>query len=42
MATNSREKHIGQVFTPDYIVCSMLDYTDYKRFIRQMHSFYHA
>lgn len=30
MGTSSREKHIGQVFTPDYIVCSMLDYIDYK------------
>ena len=25
----SKEKHIGQVFTPDYLVCEMLDYVGY-------------
>lgn len=30
MPTKSREKHIGQVFTPDFIVSEMLDYANYK------------
>lgn len=29
MHSNSKEKQIGQVFTPEYIVCEMLDYVDY-------------
>lgn len=29
MHNNSKEKYIGQVFTPDFIVCEMLDYADY-------------
>lgn len=30
MPTKSREKHIGQVFTPNFIVSEMLDYANYK------------
>ena len=29
MPADKREKHIGQVFTPEYIVRQMLDYAGY-------------
>ena len=29
MPSNYKEKHTGQVFTPDYIVCEMLNYANY-------------